>query len=84
MTVVDGYNQLLEIPASVCLWKASLPNHQLKHVTPCCILHGNCQILMRQEYLCHSLLRLLVVIGRSGAAQECGASITSLSSIMCG
>lgn len=51
MDVVHTNNELLEEPSSLALFQTALLDNMLKHVATCCILHGNCQVLCRQEHL---------------------------------
>ena len=51
VAVVDGHDQLLEVPPGVLLQQASLAHHQLEHVPVRGILHGYGQVLRCQEDL---------------------------------
>lgn len=51
VAVVDGDGELLEVPARVRLRQAAVAHHQLEHVTPGGILHGNGQEVLCEEHL---------------------------------
>lgn len=49
--IVHTHNELLEEPACLALFQPAFPHNVLKHIPPCCILHGDRQVLLRQKHL---------------------------------